>query len=356
MMGVLGHMQATFEEWGERKVRLLSIPLPPIAIRGLVYRPDAFASSTFDNTQDLNDTIGKATTAYKTVAVRPTKNGPAILIVTKLKELIQFDSGTGFLTVQRRSVCASVSYQVKFDLKDGRGNPLDYAHNVTLKALNFSASCNPGSHLVVPDAPYLSALLQYAASPKEGGSNSKIIKRVTYLTPDEGVAAFLGYDFSANRSVDGYIASCAAHPGVRYHHNSEGVGDWVVGYLNRLRHNRYTLEGIVPPKEPDNEFTTSGLPIILDPSQENGRGNGDGADRGRLGHPIREERDQDYDRYSAVLGEGRFRLPSLPRGEAQSQAQSQADGGQGSGQADQQQVPGGTSSGTGLTNSGDGEQ
>ena len=267
-MNSLDYMKATWEEWSYRRVRIVAIPLPPIAIKGLIYSPDCFQSDTFDNTYDCKDNIrGRDTTCYRSIDIVPSKIGPAILISIRLKDLVGFDARLGTLNVQRDAICASVTYQTKYDLATGKDIPerkLDYAYAVKLEALNFQRSCNPGSHLVVPNAPYTSAILQYAASPQATeNENSKIIKDLHFVSPDEARALFPEFDFSANIEIDQYIATCAVQPEVKYYHRSTGVGPWVVPYLQKLRLNRISME------EPG--YVEKRLTSTNRPSEEDGR-------------------------------------------------------------------------------------
>lgn len=243
-MTPLTYMKATYEAWAWKRVRIVALPLPPVQVHGLIYRPDSFASNTFDKEFDMGESCGSHTDKFRAVDVVPSPSGPAIIISLRLGNLISFDNTEGTLTVLRDSCCATVTYQTKLGLKiDGGVGRADHAINVSLKHLNFSSSCNPGSHIVVPDAPYLSALLQYAGSPSEFGDRERhqIIKNLSFYRPDEAKALFPGFDFSPNQAIDRYIASCAVNPDVKFYHTSSGIGEWVIKYLRQMRLNRLAM-------------------------------------------------------------------------------------------------------------------
>lgn len=294
-MPPLAYMKATYDSWAWKRVRVVAMPLPPIKVHSLLYRADSFASATFDREFDLDGgdpLLSGASETFRAISVVPSHSGPAVLISLKLSDLIGFDETDGHLTVHRRSCCASVSYQIKHSLDYGK---LDYAHNVVLKRLNFSSSCNPGSHLVAPNAPHLTALLQYAASPYSSIGSQQRLGGLEYLSPDEGRVLFPTFDFSANGLLDQYIATCTVRPEVKYCLTSSGIGEWTVPYLTTLRRNRYLME---------NPDYAERLPPIVSPSQENGRKYEDDPHRGGSSNPVQEERNRDRCQDSTSADQG----------------------------------------------------
>lgn len=231
------YMRATFETYKYNRILLIAAPLPPVKVRGLIYMPDCFASKTFQAQYDQKDGLGKQY-SYKVLGAVPSENGPAILISIELGNVIGFNAG--ILTVLRQSICASVSYWTRRGLRDSKGERADYAIDVSLDNLNFNSSCNPGSHVVVPMAPHLTALLQYATSPDDAGKCT-IIKNLSYMAPERGMALFPEIDFGRNVVVDNYIATCAVDPRVRYGVECPGVQAWAAPCLLRLRLNRLQM-------------------------------------------------------------------------------------------------------------------
>lgn len=240
-MNPIQWMSETYDRYKDLKVCLIAIPLPPVHVRGLIYRTDSFSSKTFDMGFELNDKMSVADT-YRAASIAPSQFGPAVLLTLKVNSLIGFDQN-GFLVVHRSSCCATVSYAVRHSLKDGTGNRWDYADYVTLDNINFSRSCNPGSHISVPKAPYLTSLLQYASAP-DGGRHGghEVLKDFVYLSPDQAEALFPDWDFSANAGIDHWLSMCATQPKVRFTNSMVGLGDWTVPYLRQLRTNPLRME------------------------------------------------------------------------------------------------------------------
>lgn len=265
-------MDRTFERYRYLRVRVISIPLPPVHVHGLIYTPDCFASKTFDKTFPINSFREFGLGECRAVSMAPSQSGPAILMTLCLGDLIGYDA-EGYLTVTRSSCCATVSYAVKHSLRDSRGQMFDYADFVTLDNLNFSRSCNPGSHITVPKAPFLTSLLQYDSAPV--GDGTRMFHRddnLVYLPPEQGEMLFPNWDYEVNTEIDEYLSKCAVRSGVRYKSNLSGIGEWVVPYLFRLRTNHLRLE---------NGHGEQRLTIPDHQGQEDGRGTGQDPDRGR---------------------------------------------------------------------------
>lgn len=230
-------MDQTWKKYRDLTVRLVSIPLPPLHVKGLIYRPDCFASKTFDKVFTLSHER-----VYRAASVTPSPYGPAVLLSLSLGELIGHDD-EGYLTVVRSSCCATVSYAVKHNLRDGKGQIWDYADAVTLDNINFTRSCNPGSHISVPRAPFLSALLQFDSAPDGGRTyGHDTLGSFHFLAPSEAEILFPGWDFRVNEYVDTWLGMCAAKKGVKFKNEMAGLGEWSVPYLRQLRTNYLRMQ------------------------------------------------------------------------------------------------------------------
>lgn len=270
-------MKRTYELYQYKTVRVISIPLPPIHVKGLIYRPDSFASKTFDN---VFDTYGSK---YRSASVTHTPFGPAVLMTLPLEELIGYDQNTGFLTVHRASCCATVTYSLKMGLKEN-GEKYDFAWNVVLDGLSFAGrSCNPGSHTLVPRAPHLTALIQYANAPEGYGFGVQTFQQ--YLEPEMGERLFPEWNFDGNAAIDAWIAKCTVDNNVRLKENTVGIGLWAIPFLRQLRINKLLMEE-----------SNYGTGIVDHPSQEDGRGVGSSPDRGRVDPAVRGQGRADPDR------------------------------------------------------------
>jgi hypothetical protein len=230
-------MKHTFEKYREKNVRLICIPLPPTPVSGLIYLPDSFTGKTFDK-------VFSRSAPFNVKAIEPTPLGPAILAWVRLKDLISYDED-GQLTVTHSTCCASVSYR-GFE-SDEREGAREYAFDVDLDGLSMtSGSCHPGSHYVVPGAPYLSAFLQYAQAPGNGNRSDRGIRtrsdmQISYLTPDAGKLVFPYCDFTRNEEVDKYIRKCTVDLSVSYGKILGGLGRWSMPLLKDMRWNRVKM-------------------------------------------------------------------------------------------------------------------
>lgn len=231
-MKILEWMKRTFSDYGSLSVKVLCMPLPPSPVRNLIYMPDCFTSKTFDREFDRSE-------QFRAVAMEATDLGPAVLAVIKLKDLIGFNSD-GYLTVRNATCCATISYSV---LCEEGG--LKYAYDVQLDSLAMpTGSCHPGSHYTVPDAPFLTSLLQYAQAPFKPDEEPAIKWdfRTVYASPDEGKAIFSNWDFHCNKIVDSYVARCAVQKDVSFIKIDRAIGKWAWPFLKELRMNSVSIK------------------------------------------------------------------------------------------------------------------
>lgn len=227
-------MRKTFDKYKDRRVRLVCIPLPPTPARGKIYMPDAFLSKTYDHEFDRS-------AEFRVVTTMPTKLGPAILAYVKLKDLVQYDKENGSLEVSNSTCCATVHYYPMMEAEAG-----EYVDEVQISSLSMmSRSCHPGSHFIVPRAPMLTALLQYAQAPSmEDEFNKGRTSLVDYMTPAEAEALFTACDFSVNTEIDKYIGRCTIDPKVLYYRVGSGLGEWSKPYLRVMRNNLLRMEDL----------------------------------------------------------------------------------------------------------------
>ena len=126
-------MDGTYHRYEDVTVRVISIPLPPINTRGILYAPDGFASKTFDFGGDFD--FGHTGVDIRAASIVPSAYGPAILLSLRFGDLIEF-ADDGYLAVKRAAVCATVSYRLRYDLKH-EGQKIDVADDATIDQINF---------------------------------------------------------------------------------------------------------------------------------------------------------------------------------------------------------------------------
>jgi len=220
-----------FDDYADKTVKLIAFPLPPTRVGRLSYMPDSFASSVPDFRQQTED--------FKVISVKMTAHGPALLSYTKLNFLIGFKNS--LLVVHRATCCASVSLNIW-----SNNGAVDFANLTTLDRVNpIARSCHPGSHFVVPHAPFLTSLLQYAQAPSAPKdlfyTPDKVDEHIDdlfmeYLSPYGAEALFEHCDFLTNRGVDKFVANCAISSKVEPF-RAIGLGQWGVPLLAKMRRN-----------------------------------------------------------------------------------------------------------------------
>lgn len=219
-MAILDFMKKTWDQHAGKTVKLICLPLPPTPVGDVIYMPDCFTSNTYD--KEFNRSPD-----FNAISMHPTPLGPAILAYIKLHKLISYDQQTGFLTVNVSTCCASISAYVGVRSDSG----LIYVDECKIDNLRMiGRSCHPGSHYVVPKAPFLTSLLQYA----QAGDRTLTIE---YMHPSEGERVFPHVDWSTNRGLDEYLGKCVVAPRVSYFRARGGLGAWTQPYLRQMRVN-----------------------------------------------------------------------------------------------------------------------
>jgi hypothetical protein len=214
-------MNRTWDEYADKTVKLICLPLPPTPVNDVIYMPDCFTSDTFD--RGFNRSKG-----FNAVSMHPTSLGPAILAYIKLQDLISYDKNTGFLTVHTSTCCATISAYIGVRRDDG----LIYVDECKIDNLRMiGRSCHPGSHYVAPKAPYLTALLQYA----QATEREKL--EIEYMHPAEGEKVFPHANWDTNRAIDGYLGGCVIAPTVSFFKVRSGLGEWTRPYLRQMKIN-----------------------------------------------------------------------------------------------------------------------
>lgn len=241
-------------------VRVVAIPIPPTPVRGMMYDPGCYASSTYDNMFEKDQSGG----AYKCVAMRDTNKGPVFLIHAPLKTLVSLywipELGRYKIGVNGSAFCAYIEFDM-LNVKNRNDPSLQYVdtfgHNVRLLGMSLvHRSCHGGSHLVVPGAPALTALLQYESAPgdslffREDPSDGRIATR--YVRPFlEEVGGLFPSNWVPNRAVDKLVEKCfvgswkkelSKDDLVIFSHR-ECIGDWARPYLTSLTRNILTPLG-----------------------------------------------------------------------------------------------------------------
>jgi hypothetical protein len=200
----------------ETEIRFIAIPIPPSPVRGLLYNPYSYVSETFDNVFEKDP--GENRKGYRCVAMLPTNQGPAFYITAPLRTLINLDFNK-FLNRHRVSVsssafCAAIEFD-ELNLGKNEGSFLieGYADKVRLLSMSLvSRSCHGGSHLIVPGAPYLTALLQINSAPgdtiffQEELQDKRVAARYGRPWIEETGALFPEVNWDRNTSVDMLIS------------------------------------------------------------------------------------------------------------------------------------------------------
>lgn len=213
---------------GEKPVRLVLFPTPPIPVGNVLFMPDSFTSKTFDSTLDFD----RGDEDFHPISMLPTLYGPAVLAWIRLKNLVEVRGGN--IHIWHATCCASVTYSVLFDADGVR-----YADTTDLKDVSLiSRSCHPGSHFVVPYAPYLTSLFHYALAP----NRSEKLLKFTYMHPDDAMVLFPDCDFTRNIAIDKFLARCTIDPKVQYYQTHGGLGSWTKPYIRQIRRNLIDLE------------------------------------------------------------------------------------------------------------------
>jgi len=197
-----------WEKYKGRKVRVIAFPVTPTPIGDLVYKPDCFMSRVFDHQAlDNEEIVGSA----------PTRNGPAFLAYLSLSSLMDIndtdleDNG-GVLEIHNGAYCARTSYYNLRTLSvDLNGKvctvygDTQFATEADIHGLSMiSRSCNAGSHFIIPQAPFLTALVHL----RQG---MELDNGLEYLTSKECENLFPQVDFSKNLVVDNYVKNTTVH-------------------------------------------------------------------------------------------------------------------------------------------------
>jgi hypothetical protein len=232
-------MQKIWPIWADFDVKLLVVALPPTNDgRGNIYEPDSFASSVLDVKFDHSlafDVLGcRISPIY----------GPVVTAQCKLERLFSID-GLGNLHPKTNAVCASIN---AVNLIEANG--VTYADKVTIKGFNFGGSCHPSSHYVVPEAPHISALLQYQKAPKLNhytGSGSSwdatnlddLAKKmiIDFMTPDEGQDLFPFENWGLNGAIDSLVKRLPCEATTSFYNTLGGLREWAAEPLKMMRRN-----------------------------------------------------------------------------------------------------------------------
>lgn len=270
------------EELLAQTVRLIAVPLPPTPVRGVLYAPNSYESATFDEQFERDFSKGQ----FKCVAMIDTNQGPVFYMTTPLSTLVALDRPDHFnrykIKVKVSAFCASVEYDL-LDLTDG-DLVEGYANKVRLiKMSPVSQSCHGGSHLIIPGAPYLTALLQYECAPgnsiffEENPQEDRVAARYAQPWLNETGQLFPGVNWDYNTAIDMLIGECYVglrrpngqrKAGIRDNivifSRRECIGQWAMPYLQTLTRNILTPLGESNGRKAFHEIAT-GDPHQADP-------------------------------------------------------------------------------------------
>jgi hypothetical protein len=272
-MNPLEWMKQSWESVRHKTVKVINIPAPPTPVKGVIYMPSCWASKTYDQQFDRDE--------YKVITMEHTKYGPAVLMYMQLEQLIGFsddNSHNGLLIANHSTCCATISAADLYSNSDG----LVYVDEAVLDQLvMMERSCHPGSHYIVPQAPYLTAFLQYAQAPQIREERPITIQ---YLTPEDGEKLFPYCKFDSNTELDAYVRRCAISLDVSFFNTTGGLGKWSLPLLRELRRNQILMEGVDHERWNQRSFEGTGDASKEDDSEDVGS-----TEAGILQDPVRAE-------------------------------------------------------------------
>ena len=218
-------LKQLWDDYATRTVKVICLPLPPTPVQDVIFMPDCFTSDTYDEKFDRS-------ADFHVVAMHSTPLGPAVLAYIKLNKLVSYNPNTGFLDVHVSTCCAGISAYVGVRSDSG----LIYVDECKIDSLTMiGSSCHPGSHYVVPKAPFLTALLQYRQAHERELD-------IEYMCPAEGEKIFKQADWQTNRDIDEFLGKCIIDPTTSYFKCRGGVGAWTRPYLRQMKINQFLKE------------------------------------------------------------------------------------------------------------------
>lgn len=214
--------------WDAIKVLVIAFPVPPIfpvytwdAGGSVIYPVDGWASDAIDDGIDLLSSENQ----HVALTGKMTPMGPAFLMQYHLDQLVN-NNGSDYAGLEGFSLqtyCASTSFAVKYKKLDD----VYYANRATLTGFTpISRSCHPGSHLVAPQAPRLTAFMQL------GNTH---VGDFMLTSPSEAELLFPDVDFSCNTRADELFQYLAQERDKRAvsHLSPEVAGVAAVFYANQ---------------------------------------------------------------------------------------------------------------------------
>ena len=258
-MKPLEFMQKYYERYAHNKVKVVAFPLPPCRVNNIIFMPDCYSSNSLDMI------FNREEDEFTPISIKHTALGPALLLHTRLSKLISFDEKTGLIRTSGATLCASVSY-----LTFGKDKGLKYVEEATLDSfMMIGKSCHPGSHFVIPRAPFLTSLVQISQS-RTVEDNEKA--SMIYTHPHDPIISeiFPKTDFSCNLDIDNFIGHCAVDIDTRGG-GKTNLGDWGLVYLKSLRWNQIRMKESKDAWDLRSEVQLSGLQSQEDVSQEHPR-------------------------------------------------------------------------------------
>lgn len=227
-MKTLEEVKKLYNNIIDRIIYFVAIPVPPIPVNDIVFHTNSYDSKTYDLTNiSVNKEINIILRRFSLSL------GPIFLCSIKANRLINIDGTQGFIIPRVSTFCANISYYQKTI------NNITHARDATINGLSIiSASCHPGSHYIIPRAPYLTALLQYNQIQRHYDYEES---RFTYLKPEEGEILFPKFNFEHNHIVDSEISKMTIDPEKNVYNTNlnMGLGNWAFSYLKKLVLNNY---------------------------------------------------------------------------------------------------------------------
>lgn len=217
--------------YGDTKVKGVLLPLPPAETKGVIYMPDSFTSKTFDE-----NAVYHSGADVKVLKVAPTDLGPGFLFEMKISNLLTLrDWGNEFgLHSSLQAACASIDFHVMMTDDEGK----IWADQGVVNRLSWGSSCNGGSHVVFPSAPFITSIVQRQ---RDSGKMDLFDQKLVFADPFESEQFFPDEIFGLNKWLDDKV-------GMLYHRkddkNLNKLGQWALSYMARMDNNILKLEEV----------------------------------------------------------------------------------------------------------------
>lgn len=261
------YKQLPLEDFVQKELNVIAIPLPPSPVGGLLYDPGCYTSDTFDKIFEHENILSSKD--FECVAMTPTNQGPVFFMKIPIKHLLklQYDLKIkrNLIEVIYSAFCASIEIDIlniqhDFPLGDKAAHIEGYANKVRLTSMRLSGrSCHGGSHLIVPNAPHITALLQNRSAP-DNSDESRVAGRYGRPFEEEVSHIFPTASWGNNHIYDqiiseGFVCNGGTNSAeLTIFSKKECIGDWAIPYLRKLARNLITPLSLEKESHGDNRI------------------------------------------------------------------------------------------------------